>query len=103
MGRLTLKTFEKEDCEDGGSGGSNQWNCLTQMASCSELGYGVRSFRIERTRENEMGQCLVAAVLSARDATDETASEEEGSAWKGMGFSLISLVAAACGAIMIAW
>lgn len=84
---MSLKTFSTPDCtEASGEASWNQWTgCENEAEGCTELGYRVGSFLLERSPSTE---CLVGAV--------------EGSGWKGEEVSVCLVALAATVAVLAA-
>lgn len=60
---FTLKVFPEEDCEERDGESWISWGGCGwgDGGTCNELPYSVASFRLERTAEENMGECVVAA------------------------------------------
>lgn len=65
---FTLKAFPEEDCEERDGESWISWGgCEDRedVGTCTELPYSVASFRLERTAEEGVGECVVAAQQGA--------------------------------------
>jgi len=59
---FTMKAFPRENCEESEEEPSYSWGGCEEMEEvCKELPYGVTSFRLELTSEEELGECMLAA------------------------------------------
>jgi len=62
---FTLKVFPREDCEEIEEEPWFSWGGCEDEAACKELPYSVASFRLEKTEEDALDECLLAAEHGA--------------------------------------
>lgn len=62
---FTLKVYPREDCEETEEERWFSWGGCEDELACRELPYGVASFRLERTGEEDVDECLLAAEHGA--------------------------------------
>lgn len=62
---FTLKVFPREDCEETEEEPWFSWGGCVDEGACKELPYSVASFRLEKTAEEDLDDCLLAAEHGA--------------------------------------
>jgi hypothetical protein len=58
---FTLKVFPREDCEEAEEEPWFSWGGCEDEEACKELPYSVASFRLEKTAEEDLDECVLAA------------------------------------------
>jgi hypothetical protein len=86
---FTLKVFPREDCEETEEEPWFSWGGCDDELACKELPYSVASFRLEKTAEEDLDECLLAA--------------EHGAGVRGKGASVGAALLTVVGLMMMFW